>query len=473
MVALLGHILEALNERFESSSDALALIVPLYSVVIGRLFPTAAETLSPADGKMGQRLLAELSELPAGDQLCNLLECTMRIIPASQRDDTAMHVGSTLDKSFLSWNEAAMNTKISLVQIQSIAGALSLLGATKPSIFRAAEQLLLALSGTSLQQYRTRCAWLNVLARVRLREGTGNKAFLRSLSTLLGDRAIAATVSTMDICKLLMNYWSSSGRIQDGARMSTVFEKLSAFGEATSCAALAEALHSAHPKWESMISEMCDALRRLGRLDELATSFRELAEHHILSRRLLRKVAVACDDYRTALSLHDLYRKLPKKKSSNLWDKGMWSGYLDQALCDPAAHAENVWRLLRLCEPTDKTAKIAAKLAYEEAHSGNLSGRATLRRVENCIALLRNKQQQLPPQALVAAYHAVTRDLAEKELGRTSRLLWFVNLVRQEYGPERAEECRNMLRSWRQLVSRVKARDEPGRAGEDADEGVI
>ncbi|KAJ9149131.1 hypothetical protein NKR19_g5825 [Coniochaeta hoffmannii] len=106
-----------------------------------------------------------------------------------------------------------------------------------------------------------------------------------------------------------------------------------------------------------------------------------------------------------------------------------------------------------------------SRIAYEQAHSGTLSARAALRRVEECVTFLQSRGLGLSPRALIAAYHVVTRDLAKKDWGRTSRLIWFVDLVRQECGPEKAEECRNMLRSWRQLVGRVKARD--GEAAED------
>jgi hypothetical protein len=457
LVESLSGILQALNDRFETSSDAVSLFSPLYSAVVEGLFATRSEAPSAQDSEICQCLLTQLLELPAGDELCGLLDLTMRSIPAEQSNRAATQVESLLDKFFLSWSKAATNIGISQVQIKGISSALSRLSWSKLSVFGAAERLLLERSGPPEQQYPVRYAWLSVLARLPvLRSDT----LLKALSTLLSDRAMAATVSNLDLCNLLLQHWSSTRRIRKPERIGDLFEQLSRAGDPTGISALAHAIYTVDAKWESRIVELCRVLRDTGRINELIAAFTEQSQHQTPNPRLLRKVAVACDDHRVALALHDLYHKIPKAKRHIAWSEEIWSRYLEQAVCDPSTSIEDVWRLLRLCKPTDKTGKIAAKLAYEQAHSRNLSTRATLRRVEECVKFLQMSGNGLPPQALIAVYRVVSRDLVEKDLGRTSRLVWFVDLVRRQCGDEKAEECRNMLRSWRQLVGRVKAQEE-------------
>lgn len=465
LVESLSGVLGALVERFGGSSYALSLFMPLYSSVVERLFPASGSEPSTQDYEISRSLLKQLLDLNAGDDLCQLFELTMRYIPPKERDSVSAHVEAFLDKIFPSWSEAAINTDASQVQVEGIANALSLLSWSKPSVFRAAERLLLKLPGSPEQQCQVRCSWLRVLAHLPV---LGSNALLKAFATLLGDRAVAAAVSNRDLCKLLLQHWSSTGRIRRPERVGDLFEQLSSSDESMGISALAHALYTLDGTWETRIVELCGVLRETGRIEDLATAFRGHAQHQTLHPRLLRKVAVSCGDHRVALALHDLYRKIPRAKRHKAWSEEIWSRYLDQAVRDPSTSISDVWRLLRLCKPSEETADIAARLAYEQAHSGTLSTRATLRRVEECITFLQMGGKGLPPRALIAAYRVVTKDLAEKDWGRTSRLMWFVDLVRRECGAEKAEECRNMLRSWRQLVGRVKAQEEA--AGENAAE---
>lgn len=465
LVESLSDVLAALDERFGGASDAVSLFAPLYSAVVGRLFATPKTESPTMDSELSRSLLTQLLVLDAGDELCRLFELTMGYIPAKQRDNVLAHVEAILDKFFLSWSKAAISIGVSQVQIKAISGALSLLSWSKPSVFRAAERLLLEHPGTPEQQCHVRHAWLRVLAQLPV---LGTNALLKAFATLLGDRAVAAGVSNLDLCELLLQHWSSTGRVGKPERVRALFGQLLSSEEPTPISALAHALYTLDGTWEPRIVELCRVLRDTGRINELAAAFGGHSQHQIPSPRLLRKVAIACGDSRVALALHDVYRTIPKAKRHKAWSEEIWSRYLEQAVCDPSTPIKVVWRLLRLCKPSEATAEIAAKLAYEQAHSGNLSTRATLRRVEECIAFLQMGGAGLPPRALIAAYRVVTRDLAGKDWGRTSRLVWFVDLVRRECGAEKAEECRNMLRSWRQLVGRVKAQEE--RAAEEKEE---
>jgi hypothetical protein len=456
-VQSLDGILEALNARFGNSSDSLTLFAQLYSAVVTRLFATPAQTRSSRDPELCQSLLTQLLRLPVGDELCNLFKLTMRFIPAKQSDSVATQVEAILGKFFSSWSDTASNGYVSQAQIMGISSALSRLSPSKTSVFRAATRLLLERSETSEQLYYIRYAWLSVLARLpRL----GTKTLLDTLSIFSSDRSITATLSNIDLCRLLLQHWSSTGRIRSSERVRDLFQDLSSSGDSTSIAALVHALYTLDSKWESRTLELCNVLKSRGRINDLVASFTELAQHQHLQPRLLRKVAVACDDYRVALSLHSLCNESSGTKRQAPWGEEIWSTYLEQAVCNPSTSITDVWRLLRLCKPTQRTAKVAAKLAYEAAHSENMSNRATFRKVSECIAFLQKSGEGLPPRALIAAYRVVTRDLADGEWGRTSRLVWFLDLVRRECGAEKAEECRNMLQSWRQLVGRIKALEE-------------
>ncbi|OIW34413.1 hypothetical protein CONLIGDRAFT_4032 [Coniochaeta ligniaria NRRL 30616] len=455
-VESLDGILEALQARFGSSSHALTLFAQLYSAVVVRIFASPTETPSSMDPEVCQCLLNQLLNLPVGDELCNLFELTMRFIPAKHSDSVETHVEALLGKFLLSWGDTAACSHVSHVQIMSMSSALSRLSPSKTSVFEAAKRLLLQQSGSLEQLYHVRYAWVSVLARLpRLR----TDALLEGLSTLLGDRPPAATVSSMDLCRFLLQHWSCTRKVRSSERVRELFQELSSLGEPMGIGALAHALYTLNSHWQPRITELCNVLKGRGRFNDLIRSFTELAQHQDLHPRLLWKVAVVCDDYRVALRLHEIWNQSASSRHQ-AWGEELWPRYLDQAVCDPSTSITDVWKLLRLCKPTQKTAEIAAKLAYETAHSDNMSNRATFRKVSECIAYLQESGEGLPPHALIAVYRVVTRDLAEGDWGRTSRLVWFLNLVRRECGAEKAEECRNMLRSWRQLVGRAKARGE-------------
>lgn len=469
-VESLGDILAALDARFGHTPDALTLFAQLYSATVQRLSAMPADYRSNLDTRLFQGLLTQLLDLPVGDELCSLFESTMRFVPLRHCEAVATQAVAILDRIFTSWSETAAMTEISPAQIISISSALSMPNPSKTSIFKTAERLLLERTGPSDQLYRIRYAWLGVLARLgRLKTDW----LLESVSTLFPDHSPAAAVSNMDLCRLLLQHWMVTSKIALDEEVTSLFECLSSPGDSTCVAALAHALYIYDSRWELKIVKLCSLLKRTGRISELPTWFAELAQHSVVQPRLLRKVAVDCGDYRVALSLHrlalDLYSRQPSvAPRRNLWPEDTWSNYLDRAVRDPATPIGDVWHLLRLAKVNDNTVQIAAKLAYQQAHSDNLSNSGTLRKVVECIRHLQKSEKGLPPRALVAAYHVVTRDLAAGEWGRTTRFEWWLGLVRQEYGAEKAQEFSNMLRSWRQLVLRAKIKE-----GEVEDENSV
>lgn len=467
VVKSLDGILEALDARFGGSSDALRLFAQLYSAAVVRLFAPPTEPRSATDPELSQGLLNQLLALPVRDEVCNLFELTMGFISAKQSESVATQVEAFLGKLFLHWSDTASDDHVSQVQIMGLSSALSRLSPSKTSVFAAAMRLLQEQPEPSERFYHVRYAWLSVLARLpRL----STNSLLEGISTLFGHHPAAATVSDMELCSLLLQHWSSTGRIRSPERVRDLFRDLSSSRESTGIAALAHALYTLDSKWEPRTLELCSVLKSKGRINDILSSFTELARHQNLHPRLLRKVAVACDDYRVALRLHGLCSESSGTKRQTLWSEEVWPRYLEQAVCDPSASITDVWRLLRLCRPTQRTATIAAKLAYETAQSDNMSSRATFRKVSECIAFLHKSGEGLPPRALIAAYRVVTKDLVEGDWGRTSRLVWFLELVRRECGAEKAEECRNMLRSWRELVGRAKLLDEEAAEGGAAEE---
>jgi hypothetical protein len=450
----LGNILEALVERFGSSSDALTLFAQLYSAVVKRI--------SMEDPGICQCLLTLLANLPAGDELCKLFELTMRSIAAEHYDAVSDQVLAILDKFFGLWNETPENVAGRQGQILGIANALCRLSSSKTPILRGAEQLLLEPSRPLEHRYHVRYAWLSVLARSQRLKF---KNLLETFSILFGNTAAAAAVSNLDLCSLLLDHWISTGTIRHTDDIRSVIGELSSCGELTNIAALSLALYTLDAKWEARILDLCVLLKAAGRLRDLPISFWELSRHRKLHPPFLRTVAVASDDYRVALSLHNLYTETfklqtkkarEKEKRTGGWRKRTWSTFLEQAVSDPSRDIADVTQLLGLCEPDKKTATIAAKLAHETAHSSTLPNRVALRRVTECVRFLQKSGNGLPPAALIAVYRVVTRDLADGDWGRTSRLDWFLSLVRRECGVHEAEQCKFLLQRWRELVHQFK-----------------
>ncbi|KAB5580012.1 hypothetical protein GE09DRAFT_422377 [Coniochaeta sp. 2T2.1] len=473
----LDSVRGALITRFGKLSTELLLFTQLYSAVAGRIFTTSSLPLLRAsleqcpDPKLYQALFAQLSDLPASDDMCELFALTIRTIPKQQLHTVVPSIEYVLLKFLRSWSEVPGDGEVGQAQILHISSALSRLDPCEPSVLRTARRFL-QRHASPKHCYRAQYAWLCVLARLpRIRSDVMFEAFEKFFYK---DHTLPVRMSTTDLCHLLLQHWSSTRTVGKIPQHRKLFEELLSCGTSTGLAGLAYAVFRLDDQWKSRIRELCNILKATGRTDELATSFAELAERELAPRhdyfgRLLRSVAITCDDYRVALRLYNIACKSegPKRKHPqsqaywrwHTWRRSVFPVYIEQALLDPTASIADVWKLLRLCQPTDRTAEIAARLAKENANYGNLSKRAAYNRLRECIAIIQKSGQGLPPAVLIAAYRAVTKDLADGNWGRTAWLVWFVELVRKECGPEKAEEYRNMLRSWRQMVGRVKVRE--------------
>lgn len=446
----------ALHARFGgSSNDAMSIVAQVYS----SLLASGSRTPATLDGNISQRLLAQLARIPASDALCQILELFVRAVAPTALRDMESTLLDVLNKFFLLWSrEMPSHTQIDL-----LAGALSVIeqSAAKP-LLRQAQLALLAQDPVETACH-ARYAWLSILARTSVFKFT---EFTKALSALLGKPTMAATISSRDICELLLDNWTSNRRLQHPQRVRDTYQRLTSYDDSLSSGALAYAIYTCDKHWEAKIVQMRTCLKMVGHLAEFSTSFKRLSrllaqQDQRLPPRLLRRLVPLCKDHRAALQLHDLYAKLPtSSRERQPRDSAVWENYLLAAVSDSSTHAAEVCKLLKLCKKNDQTIIVAKKLAYSFANSDQLDDRAALRYVTECATFLLRGGDKLPTMALEAIYRVVTRDLTRADWGRTSRLRWLVNTVHRECGPEMADKVAVMLHRWRTNIGTVKSREQ-------------
>ncbi|EPE03969.1 fungal specific transcription factor domain containing protein [Ophiostoma piceae UAMH 11346] len=124
------------------------------------------------------------------------------------------------------------------------------------------------------------------------------------------------------------------------------------------------------------------------------------------------------------------------------------------------------------------TVALVEKLAVHFALAPNLVPRRALRGVEECRHLLvthgreqeERQEERLAtarpstaltasPTVLRAIFHLVTRDLDSANHGRTTRLRWFVDIVRREHSEQEAVASGHALERWRNDAARQRRID--------------
>lgn len=456
----LDNVWVALDARSGlSSDDALFLFAQFYSSALASQFTTPTSPHHTLGTQLSHRLLAQLAKLPASDQLCELLQLAMKAVAPNYSADIEPLLLSILNKFFISWSQGTPSQG----QTQLISDALSMLDPSAANALRKkAELVLLEQSQPPERMCYARYAWLGIVARV---SAFKFPTFKSELQLLFEEPSMAATISSRDICELLLAQWTTHGKLQHPKRVRDIFSSMSAQDDPISFGALSHALYTCERHWADQLLQLRQCLKVVGRVGEIPASFIELRrfllqQEHTIHPRLLRKLVPICQDYRVALRLHELYTELPAPSKGGQWDSSVWEQYLEAAVADHSTHPADVCKLLKLCKKNEHTTIIAAKLATSFAHADGLSDRAALRYVTECKTFLQRGGDKLPQMALDAIYRVVSRDLTRGEMGRTARLRWLVNTVHREGGPEMAEKAAVMLRGWRINVKKVQVREQ-------------
>ncbi|OAA61237.1 fungal specific transcription factor domain containing protein [Niveomyces insectorum RCEF 264] len=214
-------------------------------------------------------------------------------------------------------------------------------------------------------------------------------------------------------------------------------------------------------------------------------------------------LAWAADDVHVARRLHALYMDYVRgqlRPSWPLWHVGFWDKYagrLGAALHEGALTPKQLAYVLDLPHraklsgrhPTNKKGPVGAPtvalvetLAAHYALAPELGPRRALRGVEHCWAFLAkhgpaehgptaasststssvssssssSASSTTSPTVLRALFHLISRDLANAQPGRTTRLQWFLRLVEREYGETTATATARALSRWRDVAMRYR-----------------
>jgi hypothetical protein len=194
-------------------------------------------------------------------------------------------------------------------------------------------------------------------------------------------------------------------------------------------------------------------------------------------------VAVASNDHVLALKLHRLCmthaeRLSPRdaaKLVSDKWNWTYWAAYMRRMTMDQSIPPSRIWEALGIPlyqegsgrasaqshrRPpgggmTEPKVKLIERMARWFTERPNTSNRAKLRFVTQCIRHLQHHGVKPSPELLRVLTTVVTRDLAEGNYGRTSRLVWVRDLIAKHHGVDDAVRFEEAISRWRRVCGRL------------------
>ncbi|KAI1459096.1 hypothetical protein F4805DRAFT_101050 [Annulohypoxylon moriforme] len=208
----------------------------------------------------------------------------------------------------------------------------------------------------------------------------------------------------------------------------------------------------------------CKFLEKLGRDQDIMHLLRALRNLVGNEAKPLVNIAIGGRLPLVALEILSLYEK-SRASSKIFWDSEFSTKALKLLVESPYMRQIEVLRALRIkCLTRRKRIRYkmvrehqlrkiilkVTKAARAVATSPILSPRASLRLITHCIHHLRSfPKTVIPTPVLQALFHIITRDLARGEAGRTTRIRWFLALLRHHVGREKMTRVGLGLMQWR------------------------
>lgn len=281
------------------------------------------------------------------------------------------------------------------------------------------------------------------------------------------------------LAELLIHQWHSRGYLPGAQTVQTAWRRDVLHNADLALASLA---------WNISLRESCGreknclgllasffkVLRRLGLSDRFLLSFQKFyTRHHptpLQDERGFKLVAIASKDHRIATLIYNLMKQhhpRPRRFFSPTWDWKAWTPYIKSMILDDRIPPRTVWEVVHTRGPKDLAdapasrlrmaakRRLVADMAVWFSQAPHLSDRAALRHVSRCNAWLRANGGELSPQGLLAVVRAATRDVKRGESGRTARMNWVLDLVRDHLGPEQARKTGEIFERWRRRNAQI------------------
>lgn len=495
------HLYQVLNTipgqlfQYGHPESSISSVYEALCCTIGSSEALRADRFEP---RFWNSLLAEISLLNGRQDACKLFKQVMLLVPKAHleqlRDSVSIVFASLFQASagLVGSTQSPRNELPFQQQATDISRALSRFSlAQRNNVYTDIVDASIG-SLTSPDSRPLRVFWLSVLART---PSVPDSFLFESMEKLFGNCGEADSLSDSEICKLLTLQWACRGYFTKSKGLSAKIRLgATATKEELVLAQFARAICKRLPKESQTpaLASLCQCLRTMGRLHGLGNSFESLCqESEKLGGRALASVAAACHDVSLALRLHEMtttyaekFRdetQIRTKKRTDEWDWRLWLPYLEELVADPSIDARKLRALLEVkrnwvppSHPTrtatdnnqgqntssrlgllsnstvyllEKSAERIATCLTESA-PGRLD-RTALHLVETRIRYLKNHGALLGPRVLRTLAYLLTRDLANGEPGRNSRVRWLLQLIASYEGPEAAVAAESMLGRWR------------------------
>ncbi|KAK5663287.1 hypothetical protein OQA88_3714 [Cercophora sp. LCS_1] len=358
--------------------------------------------------------------------------------------------------------------------VNHIRGLSAALGSAKTvkrgRLLHGAQRLMFEMAHVpSTRLYELRYNWLSVLAHMPvIRERTLTQSIAR-LSGALWPEPLGAT----DLCSLMVAQWASRGYLFEQADM--MYQKHywhSTANDETAIASLATTVfYSDLPNRRrlGLLHSLSRILGRLGRSEELIESFRALSHVDQVSRSLLHTLSATTRDRHVALRLQQLCQELWLHDGRG-WKPSPFTKLAEQIVLDPSIPTSTIWQALRIermggaqhwpDKPRNRRVyearrvAVVSSLATAFSEAPHLPTRVAFRHVSQCVRFL-EKRGDVPTPVIEALYRVVTKDLRQGLPGHGTRLQWFLDVLRRNYGSDLSQAVHRPLRGWRFKVARA------------------
>jgi hypothetical protein len=319
-----------------------------------------------------------------------------------------------------------------------------------------------------------RLYWLEVLAKMPLVKQ--DALFGAMAETFAGLPEVA---TNHEFCQLLIYQWTSRGYSANPGKLQLEFDQLcDSQSDAASIASLIAAICTGErvsQKKTAMLVSFLEALRRHGRYDRIFMSFAALCERGTIPIQAARFTATLSNDVVLALELYSLCKKhterLGRLHVLKQWGWSFWAQYMKRMIVDENIPPRRVWEVLgvplyqdkrsheeALCQRdvvTPDKAKLIENMALWFTQRKNISNRMALRYATQCILYLQHHGVRPTDKILLVLAKVITRDLANGDAGRTSRLVWIRDLIAKHQGLDQAVAIEAVMSEWRRANRRL------------------
>ncbi|KAK0731725.1 hypothetical protein B0H67DRAFT_477244 [Lasiosphaeris hirsuta] len=503
LMSISADLWSALDSRLDNSSDDSQLYFSLYSAIVTGVATSKVFRPSLLPPPFWNALLLRMSKLPVDDALYVLFG---KVMDATHhiRSGIVKGVASVLARFFFAWtinSRARTELEQARASLTSVDAALSAHARHIGAISKAVRPLLRTLDPGShgrlfdvanelvleqiqfvleqdwvsaTRQCELRYNWLSVLAQMpHVRQKSLFKAAERLCSDPVGTEPLRST----ELCSLIISQWASRGYLKSAGKVRQKYKNSCSGHEDKALASLVLAIFQEETcldvSRKGLYSSLWQLLAKLDRSDDMIESLRALSHTCRVPRDLLGALSAATQDHHVVLHLHTLYKRHLQRFEGADWDPSLFERHAENIVLDPSLPAGTIWYALDIDQLEKRVDNLALRRSRHQGTYGaqrvaiikkvapllmdapHVQGRTAFRHASRYVRFLEEVTGVLPASYIYSLYRVVTRDLAEGQPGRTTRLLWLLHVIERNYGKQLSHECRHALKRWRYRLKQL------------------